>query len=1255
MAREYFYCARCQTRLTDEDFQTGRAALVRDQVSCEPCLGQILAPLSLKEQERILLQVREARERSLTARTPSRPVEPAAPPSAPAPGVRYTPVRGQRPAPVRAPSGGSHAGTVILLGILALGGTFAALYFLMGSHERTSAGDRVAGPNVPLTPPAPAVRVTKPDAARTPPRPAPVPADPDRDRPAREALEKARALAKAEPANLAAQVEAWRKAASACVGTPLAEEARRELDLLLARQKEASTADLAPLDAEVQAACAGEEFKRALDVLEGARRRYASSDWTQAVDARIRDVSVKHAWTAFIPLRDKAVEAHRRKAADEIRAIRDRVAKWGLATFVTELDRSIAAEEAGQPAPAPSAPPELKPPTEEHKAYQKLWQEALHLAGAREHDLALAALEKAAASLKEADSRKEAESDLGLLKLAAAAWREALQALASWPRGERVPLEYLDANAHPERLNEPFIRADRSGVEVMKGGEAVFVEAGDLTPRCLGEILKARGAAADARAAALLALLEGEIEAAQALLAGPRDAIPWKYWSYAAKMAEGRLNPASEAGRRELAARKLYFAAERERRATRTRGSAIEKYRALLNDFADTALVRGKRTHIAAQRETGRDYVFLPADLAAGGAFKSSKWPKLGDAWITEGAAGEAKVRESTVDFQFYALPDTAYRCWVHVGACCAETFTFYYQATDLTVPHPDTKELLKADPGANAEALAKHTITFLKARHDAHGGPREPRRWEWVALPLPKFASAGPKSVRLITDEKGFGIVLAVVSSPRTSPPSDSEVKAWLKPAAEAAAAEEAAPEPARRDPSLVGWWKLDEAGPTALDASGNDNTGILVGDPARGPGKIGNALALDGKDRYVNIPNSAGLERIQEGNFTLAAWFRPNARPAADGACALLMKTGQHEGLRYTPDQKFSLDHWLKDGTGLSVASGNAFSPGAFYHVAGVVSRTEGALRIFVNGRLEGTANFPAGGAPRDFGQETWKIGIAAPGRWAADGTVDDVRIYSRALTPNEVRILAGGAGLAKLSVALVTPSPGQRLEADQDAVLSASVTGGEGRLARVEFLLGTTVLGADPAAPYTFTWSRVPSGVYTLVARGVDRSGAFFLSAPVTFKVGNPALYRAINLGGPAIKVDGLDFEAQSARNISSSTETVDRKDVELVPPVDAARGSMIRSSVHGKGGTSVTLNQVPNGTYQVFLYVWSAGDPQTYDVLSRGKVILPRYTSGPAGHWEKLGPWDLTVTDGIIDVAARGGQAEFSGIEIWRVTR
>jgi hypothetical protein len=76
-------------------------------------------------------------------------------------------------------------------------------------------------------------------------------------------------------------------------------------------------------------------------------------------------------------------------------------------------------------------------------------------------------------------------------------------------------------------------------------------------------------------------------------------------------------------------------------------------------------------------------------------------------------------------------------------------------------------------------------------------------------------------------------------------------------------------------------------------------------------------------------------------------------------------------------------------------------------------------------------------------------------------------------------------------------------------------------------------------------------------------------------------------------------------------------------------------------------------VPPGTYQVFLYVWEDNAPQVFDLFVQGKEVLKGYNSGPAGHWDKLGPWTAVVTDTVIEVKSAGGDANFSGLEVWRV--
>jgi hypothetical protein len=79
---------------------------------------------------------------------------------------------------------------------------------------------------------------------------------------------------------------------------------------------------------------------------------------------------------------------------------------------------------------------------------------------------------------------------------------------------------------------------------------------------------------------------------------------------------------------------------------------------------------------------------------------------------------------------------------------------------------------------------------------------------------------------------------------------------------------------EPAVYDPSLVGWWRLDdERTGTALDYSGNNRTGTLGGDPQWVAGFYGEALEFDGDD-YVTIDDYKGITGTRP--FSVTAWIK-------------------------------------------------------------------------------------------------------------------------------------------------------------------------------------------------------------------------------------------------------------------------------------------------------------------------------------------------------------------------------------------
>ncbi len=67
-----------------------------------------------------------------------------------------------------------------------------------------------------------------------------------------------------------------------------------------------------------------------------------------------------------------------------------------------------------------------------------------------------------------------------------------------------------------------------------------------------------------------------------------------------------------------------------------------------------------------------------------------------------------------------------------------------------------------------------------------------------------------------------------------------------------------------------------------------------------------------------------------------------------------------------------------------------------------------------------------------------------------------------------------------------------------------LTASASDPENRLSKVEFYNGSTLLASDTSAPYSFTWSSVPAGSYSVRAVAHDSDGASTTSATVSVTV-------------------------------------------------------------------------------------------------------------------------------------------------------
>jgi hypothetical protein len=220
--------------------------------------------------------------------------------------------------------------------------------------------------------------------------------------------------------------------------------------------------------------------------------------------------------------------------------------------------------------------------------------------------------------------------------------------------------------------------------------------------------------------------------------------------------------------------------------------------------------------------------------------------------------------------------------------------------------------------------------------------------------------------------------------------------------------------------DPDLAAYWSFDEgSGNVAFDSSGNGNDGTFVGNPQWVTGMYGGALEFDGDD-YVNCGNGPSLQ-IQD-EITIAFWFQVQAFQ------------NTWEGFLAKGDNSYRASRGGGSGnathmgiSGTSTGGGNGWfngtvivTGGDWHHYAATYDGTAG--RIYIDGVLDvespGTGQINISSYDLYIGENS-----QATGRFF-HGLLDDVRIYSRALSEEEIQgVMAGGGAEYPLAAG---PSP-------------------------------------------------------------------------------------------------------------------------------------------------------------------------------------------------------------------------------------
>jgi len=205
-----------------------------------------------------------------------------------------------------------------------------------------------------------------------------------------------------------------------------------------------------------------------------------------------------------------------------------------------------------------------------------------------------------------------------------------------------------------------------------------------------------------------------------------------------------------------------------------------------------------------------------------------------------------------------------------------------------------------------------------------------------------------------------------------------------------------------------LVGYWKFDEtSGTTAYDSSGFGNNGTMYSDTTATdlviasstcPGG-GRCLSLDGVDDFVDCGNDASLYPT---NITISAWVKANTIPGNMGIIS--NKHDSNNGINLEMGSSNKIGTLVSDGSSWTYIK-TSWGPGSdvWYYVVATHSGTTN--KIYVNGVLEntGTKELSYYGVVQNT--IVGRFYVPTTNNYIFDGNIDDVRIYSRALSASEI----------------------------------------------------------------------------------------------------------------------------------------------------------------------------------------------------------------------------------------------------------
>ena len=366
------------------------------------------------------------------------------------------------------------------------------------------------------------------------------------------------------------------------------------------------------------------------------------------------------------------------------------------------------------------------------------------------------------------------------------------------------------------------------------------------------------------------------------------------------------------------------------------------------------------------------------------------------------------------------------------------------------------------------------------------------------------------------------------------------------------------------------VGWYQADAtSGTTLADSSPNNFTATLTGAAAFATGVSGHALSLTGGN--ASLPNGI-VGSLND--FTISAWVKASA--LANWARIFDIGNDTTTYMNLTADAggtnalRFSITN--SGGGNEQLIDGPALALNTWTHLA--VTLSGNTATLYVNG-VAYASNVAMTIHPTNLGGTTHNyLGKSQYNDPAFNGSIDDFRIYSRALSSQEV------LALARPVIVVAANSPSQTNTTASLSVLASDITAGESALTYTWATTGTppgavsfSANGTNAAKNVTATFTKAGTYNFQVTADNPAAGATFATVSNLTFVVNSVAT---------AVTVSPTTANLTSGQTRSFTASAVDQFNNSFAPSVIWSVDAGSVGTVNASGLYTAPLSPVGTAT-------------------------------------------------------------------------